>query len=201
MYAGKMVFYFRDLQFTTHPEVYEPAEDSMLLAENLHAGKGETVLDIGTGTGIQAIVAARTAGEVVAVDINPKALEVARENAALNSAGNIEFRLSDLFSAIGDDERFDLIVFNPPYLPACEKGLLERSWAGGRKGSEVICRFIESVGKYLNDAGCVELLVSSLNNLPNVLEGFRAVGFEPEVMAGEKLWFEELYVIAARKFL
>ena len=78
-----------DIIIKTHPQVYEPAEDSELLMENLVDVKNKVVLDVGTGTGIQAINAVKKGAKiVVGVDINPYAIEIARENALLN---NLEF--------------------------------------------------------------------------------------------------------------
>ena len=194
-----MAFHFRDLVFRTHELVYPPAEDSVLLASNLDVGKGDHMLDVGTGTGIQAIVASSRAEKVLAVDINPAALKIAEENAILNNAKNVEFRASDLFSRIKEGERFDLIVFNPPYLPGSEDDILGKSWAGGCRGREVIDRFLDSVPKHLREGGRFELLVSSLNDLESVGEKFKEKGFTSRIVAKEKLWFEELYVILATK--
>jgi len=194
-----MAFHFRNLAFITDEMVYAPGEDSHLLAANLRAEKGDYVLDMGTGTGIQAIVAAQTAEKVLAVDINPRALKIAKENAERNNAKNIEFCESDLFSKLKKSERFDLIVFNPPYLPGTERDILGKAWAGGSRGREVIDRFIDSFSDHLSDAGRVELLVSSLNDLAIVRKKFRKKGFSTRIIAKEKLWFEELYILLASK--
>ena len=78
----------------------------------MHAG--DTVLDMGTGSGVNAILAAKRGARVVAVDINPHVLEAARDNARRNNvAGLVEVRYSDVFSAV--EEQFDLIIFDPPY--------------------------------------------------------------------------------------
>lgn len=194
-----MAYYFGDLRLETHPLVYEPAEDSALLAKNLEVKKGDEVLDIGTGTGIQAIVAARKGGHVLAVDINTKALRLAENNASANGAGNIVFRKSDLFSNIGEKEKFDLIVFNPPYVPSKEGDMHARSWAGGKGGREVMVQFIRRAHAHLKEGGRIQLLVSSLNNLEKVKKIFSSKGFDVEVVAKEKLWFEELYVLTAKR--
>ncbi len=183
----------------THRDVYEPAEDSYLLAENIDAKPGETVLDVGTGSGIQAIVAAKTAKSVLAVDINPKAVKLATSNAELNGVKNVEFRVSDLFENAGG--RFDLIIFNPPYVPSYETDLLGKAWAGGKDGREVIDRFLCEAGEHLTDEGRFLLLVSSLNKIDELGHEFKKQGFGFEAVAEKKLFFERLYVVKGRRFI
>lgn len=192
-----MTYYFRGYKFKTHPQVYEPKEDSELLAENLAVAEGDNVLDMGSGTGLQAIVAAEKAGKVLAADINPRSIEIAKDNARRNGAKNLEFLVSDLFKSIPDDLRFDLIVFNPPYLPAQEDDSLGRSWSGGARGREVIDRFIEDAPARLKDGGKIQILVSSLNDPEDVERKLREKGLKTRIIAQKRLWFEELYVILA----
>lgn len=187
------MYYFRDFKFQTSGDVYEPAEDSLLLAESLIIKSGDYFLDIGTGIGIQAIIAARMAEKVLATDINPNAIEIARSNAELNGIRNIEFRVSNLFDSIS--EKFDLIIFNPPYLPSHEKDTLGLSWSGGKNGTEIINRFLGRVSSHLKPGGRFEILISSLNNLRNVKKKFNENNLEFEIIARKKLWFERIYVI------
>lgn len=189
----------KELKIQTHKEVYEPAEDSYLLAENLKIKKGDYVLDIGTGTGIQALTAAEKARKVLAVDINPYAIETAKKNAETNKIKNIEFRKSNLFSKITEKEKFDLIIFNPPYLPTNEKDLLGKSWAGGKKGTETINKFIKQAPKHLKPKGRIMLLVSSINKPEEIIKKLRNKKLKTEITARKKLFFEELLVIKAEK--
>ena len=92
-----MALYFKNLKIKTHTGVYEPAEDSFIIGENLLVDTDDIALDIGTGTGIQALIAAEKAKEVIGVDINKRAIKLAEENANLNQISNVEFRISDLF--------------------------------------------------------------------------------------------------------
>ena len=179
-------------------DVYRPAEDSFLLAENLLVEEGDTVLDIGTGTGILALAAAEKADRVVGTDINPITVELARENARVNGIGNVDFFRCDLFPP--GNERFDLIVFNPPYLPVNEPGLLEKAWSGGEGGIEIIERFLDSVSDYLKGGGIFELLVSSLCDLERIDEVMKKNQIEYEIIAKRKLFFEELSVVKGKIF-
>lgn len=150
------------------------------------------MLDMGTGTGIQALAAAEKAARVLGVDINPEAVELARRNARLNNIGNVEFRVSNLFENVS--EEFDLIVFNPPYLPTEDE---DPSWDGGVDGIDVVNRFLQQAGAHLKPEGRIMLLVSSINNLDNVREIMDKAGLRSRVVASQKIFFEELYVLRA----
>jgi release factor glutamine methyltransferase len=145
--------------------IYRPREDSYLLqkfVEKLVSGK---VLDMGTGSGIQAVTAALKSDVtmVVAVDINPNALTYAKKRAIkTGTSAKILFILSDLFECV--DGKFDWILFNAPYLPS-EDHFDEVSWAGGRTGGEIIRRFLSDVSNYLLPLGTILMVYSSISGL------------------------------------
>ncbi|MEA1925185.1 MAG: HemK2/MTQ2 family protein methyltransferase [Candidatus Altiarchaeota archaeon] len=191
--------YHGDYKIKTSGQVYKPAEDSILLAENQLVSEGDTVLDMGTGTGLQAIIASDTASSVLAVDVNPMALKLAKENAGLNNRRNIEFRESDLFRNLKKKEKFNLIMFNPPYLPVDGKNMLDRAWSGGVGGREVIDEFICEFKAYLKPKGGMQMVVSSLNNPCGVLDALRKIGFGVELTAEKKIAFEKLLLLSCFK--
>jgi len=196
-------FSFKNLRFYVFPEVYMPSDDTFLLASHLAFDEGERILDLGTGCGILGILAAEKGGRVVAVDVNPYAVECAKLNAKLNGlSGKVEVREGSLFDPIAADERFDLILFNPPYLPE-EKNYgsswLERAWDGGPSGRRWIDRFLEDFPPYLREGGRVLLVQSSLSNPQETTRKLEKRSFKAEVVAEEKLDFEKLMVIRARK--
>jgi len=189
-----MTIYFRDLLLDVEGDVYAPAEDSFLLAENLDVRHGDLVLDMGTGSGIQALAAAGKAGHVLAVDINPKALEVAAANARLNKVRNVEFRQSDLYSNV--EGGFDLITFNPPYLPT-EDNIVDFALDGGDRGVEVIKKFIRESAAHLKPGGRLQFIVSSLNNLKVVESELKKCGFSFNFAAEKKIFVEKLLLVNA----
>ena len=195
----EMVFlYYGGLKLRLHPQVYEPAEDTFLLAENLKVKERFTALDIGTGTGIIALLMAKRAKFVLGVDINPIAIEIARENARINGIKNVEFRVSDLFENVKG--RFDIITFNPPYLPGKTEeleGLIDLALIGGKSGREVLDRFIDQVKKYLTPKGIVQVVQSSITGIERTMEKFTRLGFKVEVTARKRYFFEEIVVITA----
>lgn len=191
--------FFADYVFKVYEMVYEPAEDSLLFAENLRPRKDEVVLDVGTGCGILAVVVAERASRVVAVDVNPYAVKCAKENATLNGvADRISIIQGDLFASIRAGERFDLILFNAPYLPSEpseEESWLERAWNGGVAGRKVINRFICRAPKYLRDSGRILLMQSTLSNIDETIQRFAEKGLKTTVVAELPVSFFETIIL------
>lgn len=170
--------------------VYEPAEDSLLLLRHVEERVSGSMLDMGTGNGVHAIAAAMKPEVtwVVAVDINPDAIEEAKRRAAeAGVSGKIEFLVSDLFQGLTGGG-FDWIVFNPPYLPS-EGEADEASWSGGLTGGEVIERFLSGAAGCLNAGGGILLVYSTLTGLDlgRLEEGYRVEALEELPLFFEKL--------------
>jgi len=200
--SSKKVF-FGDYVFHVTENVYEPAEDSFLFAENLPVATGDRVVDMGTGCGILGVIAATKADEVVAVDINPYAVRCAKENAELNHvAEKMSFVQGDLFSSMRTGERFDLVLFNAPYLPSDdedEDSWLARSWTGGVSGRNVIDRFISGAPKHLEPNGEILLVQSTLSDVEETLSRFAGSRLGAEVVASQILpLFEQIVLIRAK---
>lgn len=174
-------------------EVYEPAEDSAILAgevvDDLAAAAPERVLDVGTGSGyVGSRLAAETGARVVGIDVNPSAVRRARE-------AGLEAVRGDLTGPFRTGV-FDCVVFNPPYLPAMEdaewEDWFETAVTGGETGRELIERFLDAVGRVLAPDGVVYLLVSSLTGVDAVVDhassrGFGAVALADVTYPGETL--------------
>jgi len=200
---NKKVF-FVNYAFHVSENVYEPSEDSFLFAENLVVKKGGIVLDMGTGCGILGIIAAEKAAGVVAVDINPHAVRCARENAELNGvADKMFFVWGDLFAPIKTGEKFDLILFNAPYLPSEpseDKSWLGCAWAGGVAGRQVIDRFICEAPKYLKENGRVLLVQSTLSDVDETLRRFEECGLRTSIVVKRALpFFETIVLVKAER--
>jgi len=199
-FSKKRIFY-NDFTFEIFKNVYEPAEDTFLAADNLIVNEEDKVLDMGTGCGILAILAAQKAEGVVAVDLNPYAVRCTKKNAEINKlADKIDIRRGDLFKPIRKDEKFSLIVFNAPYLPTApneRRPWLGKAWAGGPTGRQLIDRFIRETVYHLKRNGRILLVQSSLANIDETLKKFREAGFEAHVIAEKKFAFETIVLIQA----
>ena len=188
---------YQGMEFQTCEKVYEPAEDTFLLADNLIVKQSDKVLEIGTGTGIISIIASKKTENVTAIDINKYAVECAQKNAKINQS-HIDVRLGDLFGPV-ENEKFDLILFNTPYLPTDEDEMvndeLEAAWDGGKDGRSVIDRFIKDLSTHLNPKGHVQLVQSSLSNVEETIGKLMEMDFKVTVTASERFFFEEVVVL------
>ena len=167
-------------------KIYPPDEDSYFLIDCLKKEIGDrkikTALEIGTGSGIVSFSVVDLVEKVLGVDIDSKAIEFAQEKAELKGLQNIEFKVSNLFENVSG--KFDLIFFNPPYIPG--KGDL--SCTGGKSGQEIIEKFLCEVKNYLNENGVGVILLSSFNKIIELERKFNL-----ELIKKKKLWFECLY--------
>ena len=173
--------------------VYEPREDSALLAEAVQEHSHGEILDMGTGSGIQALVASKKAQHVTAVDIKKETIETAKKNAYKKRVKNISFIQSDLFENVKG--KFDLIIFNSPYLPSEDKIKGSEQWNGGKTGREVIKKFSEHLSDYLKENGKILLLISSLTGLEETKKIFKSKGFCVNIERKKKIPWETLYVL------
>jgi release factor glutamine methyltransferase len=172
-------------------QVYQPEADTYLLlaAAQKEVKPGDRVLEIGTGSGLIARELAVTTG-VVATDINPHAVLCAR-------CSGVDVVRSDLFAGI--QGTFDLILFNPPYLPTQPEeridDWLEYALDGGESGRVVIERFVAEVGRVLSPGGRILLLISSLTGLLEVRDLLSERGYSSEIILQEVVEDEMLYVL------
>ena len=128
--------------------------DSLRLAENIQFKRNSTVLDLCSGTGIQGLLAARSAKKVVSVEINPVTVKVTKFNVALNELNDlIDVRLGDLYTVIKASEKFDFIYANPPFIPMIDDLEYPICGTGGEDGLKVLKRIVEQLDRHLKDGG------------------------------------------------
>ncbi len=176
------------------PNVYRAAEDSQLLATTAvsRVGRGDRVLDLGTGSGhVGRAVDEACGARVVASDLNPHACRRARD-------AGLEAVRADMVAPFRGGS-FDWVLFNPPYLPTPEDqewdDWMERALSGGADGRAVVDPFLASVRRVLAPGGRALLLVSSLTGLDAVRDTARAAGLVTEEAADESYASERLVVL------
>ena len=178
--------------------MYSPSEDTFQLLEAIKVKPDDLVLEIGTGCGIVALECARLGAKVICTDINPYAVKLTSENYSKNMSllkGTVEIRLGDLFSIIKPEEKFDIVIFNPPYLPTnAEERIGGSGWFdiatdGGIDGLKVTKRFIGQVGNYLKSNGCAYFVFSSLSDKKKLEKYISNAGFKSEIVLSR--WYND----------
>lgn len=145
--------------------------------------EGCRVLDLGTGSGALAVAAARTAGRVVAVDVNPEAVRCARVNLLLNRVDDrVEVRHGELFGAVAG-ERFDRVLCNPPFYRGSPRSDLERAFSA----TDFAERFAAELPRHLAASGCALVVLSSTGDEDGFLAAFRAASLAVSQVAERRL--------------
>jgi release factor glutamine methyltransferase len=162
-------------RFVVPPEVYPP--NPLGLGEAVLAEVRETdrVLDLGTGSGVNAILAASKAADTVATDVNPHAVACARDNARLNGV-TLDVVESDVFEHV--QGRFDLIIFDPPYRWFSPRDIRERGTAD--EDYEALTSFFREVHEYLADDGRILLSFGTSGDIEYVRELIAEAGLQAE---------------------
>jgi len=187
-----MIRIYRGREFELLDEVYDPGEDSFLLVEAAlkEARPSDRVLEVGTGCGIVSLFVKDVAASVVATDISPHACRNARLN-------GVEAIRTDLFGGVCGT--FDLVIFNPPYLPTPPeerlRSWLNRAFDGGPTGRREILRFLGDVDRILAPGGRILTVISTLTGLEETRRAFEEHGFLVEELSSEKVPFERLIVL------
>ena len=181
---------------------YEISEDvfnpkfyftSAFMAKHIRVSTDDTVLDMGTGSGIQAITAGQTASRVVAVDINPEAVRYARKNVIHNGMENVVSIIEgDLFSALGPEDIFSIILFTPPYLEGNPKTVFDNALYDRNK--ELLDRFFREARNYIRAGGCIQMVYSSIAGAEEAVSIAARHGWHCSVVARENTYTEEFLI-------
>lgn len=167
------------------------------------------ILDMGTGCGIIAIFFqiiktynSNFDPEIFASDITEKAIKCAKSNERANNfEKEITFVQSDLFESFPDTLKnsFNIIVFNPPYLPSSkfiddskDRAKIDYSWDGGKKGYEIFMRFLDNVKKFLKKKSYIYYISSSRTNLALLDNHIIQKGFKNKILEKKHIFFEDI---------
>lgn len=166
-----------------NPKLFRTGEFFAQTLSTIPLPSESTVLDMGTGAGIGAIAAAEQAARVIAVDVNPEAVRCARINVLLNGVEDrVDVLEGDLFAPLGE-RRFDVVLFNPPFLRGEPHTLLDRAFYA----TDVVDRFAADLPRHLRADGYALLLLSSDADQDALLQSFAGRHFDAEVVATRDL--------------
>lgn len=182
---SEVLFSLFGLDVTVPPGVFPPVDADLLgVAVRNETRQGDRVLDMGTGSGFYALVAARIAEHVVAVDINPAAVAAASANAARNGLGDrVSCAVSDLYDAVNGD--FDLIVYNPPFRWFAPRDLTEA--ASTDENYRSLRRFMRETPAHLRPGGRVLVHFGTSGDLAYLRELIDAHDFDEKTVAEHEL--------------
>jgi release factor glutamine methyltransferase len=186
--------------------IYQPSDDSYLLQETLKKflitkEKNIKIFDMGSGSGILAETCKNLGfNNILTSDIDPEAVNFLKNQ-------NFETIQSDLFDNLyikgglnikGNlvPLQFDLIIFNPPYLPLDKREPRDSriQTTAGKKGYELIIKFLKQAKSHLLKNGKILLLFSSLSKPDIILKKAKQLGYNHKLLSRKKLFFEELFV-------
>ncbi len=172
-------------------KIYKPREDSKLLLDYLNkiSCSNKTILEIGTGSGIIAETAKSKGAKVIATDLNPDACLSAKYK-------NIKTICSDLLKGINPKKKFDIIIFNPPYLPESPNSNENfPDLVGGKKGYELTLEFIKQAKPHLTNHGFILFIASSLSKPKELLEKIKKLKLKSLILETLNFDFESIFLI------
>lgn len=174
--------------------IYPPSEDSFLLSEEVEKyifnlkEKKIKILDMGSGSGIQAMTAIKTGAPkkyVLCADIDEEAVNLLKKQ-KLNAI------LSDLFEKVED--KFNLIIFNAPYLPE-DKYDKQADTTAGKQGNEIIIKFLAQAKSHLEKDGVILLLFSSISKPRTILKEAKKLDYKSKLLTTKSVgMMETLFV-------
>jgi release factor glutamine methyltransferase len=208
---------YEDIRLVIPPQVYSPAEDTDLCCQSLlqwakNAPSNPKILEIGFGPGTLSLVLVsyllkeKKEPSLLGIDLNPIAVDVARFNSKLNHLDrNAHFIEGDLFSPLLDKKNktllqgpFDLIFFNPPYLPSDEiisstnRQKIDDAWDGGKKGDEITLTFLSQSLPYLHVQSQLIFISSSLVDQQQILAMLKQFKFTILQISKQHIFFEDI---------
>jgi len=202
--------YFKEYCLDIPARVYLPSDDTYLMLDALEQEiikQNKTynrAIELGSGNAFLSLAIYNNITEISATDINPIAIDYLLNVKEKYNLEKMKILYSNLFESIDPKDKYDLIVFNPPYVPTeelTEDNDLDEingynlAVNGGENGRKIIDKFIEQLPKHLNEKGDCFLLVSSLNNPLEVIENLKQKNLNAKIIDSKKLFFEELFVL------
>ena len=201
---------FKEYSLDIPARVYLPSDDTDLLLEIIDEKiiktnkKYNKAIEIGSGNAFLSLAIYDNVNELYSTDINPIVIDYLLNVKERYNLEKMKIIYSNLFESIDENEKFDLIVFNPPYVPTeelSEDGDLDEingydlAVNGGQDGREIIDKFLDKLPLHLSEKGECYLLISSLNKPIEIIENLKQKNLNSEIIGTKKLFFEELFVL------
>jgi HemK-related putative methylase len=199
---------FKEYSLDIPSRVYIPSEDTDLMIEALDEEiikknrNFNKAIEIGSGNGFLSLEIYNNVNKLYSTDINPIVIDHLLNIKDKYNLDKQKIVYSNLFDSIDEEEKFDLLIFNPPYVPTDD---LEKeddtingydlAVNGGVEGREIIDKFISQLPNHLEKEGICYLLVSSLNNPIEIIENLKKQNLKTEIKKAKKLFFEELLIL------
>ena len=180
--------------------VYKPSEDTFLLYDSINNNYTKS-FEVGSGAGLITLKLARKSKYVLASDINFEAAKNTLYNVKQNFLSNkVDIVCGDCLSFLKNKIFFELIVFNPPYLPSEEinKEIFDLSWSGGKRGYEITLKFLKEAKKHINKKSTI-MIVSSSYIINEVLNIIKKMKLKYSIKKEKLMFFEKVYIIEIKK--
>ena len=191
---GALLYAWRGCLFRVPDGVQPPKAGSRFFCRHLAVHSGERVLEIGSGLGLAAVLAAKAGATVVATDVVPGAVEAIRANALLNGV-SVDARLGDCYAPVAG-ERFELICTNPPQMPTppdrARRDAAAAADNGGVDGWEILDRVIAGAPAHLGPGGRLVFTIFAFLGKKTAFAKLEAAGFRPSIVASETQAFPRI---------
>ena len=180
------------------PQVFNPitGRTTAFFIRHMQIQPHNRVLEIGTGSGAIAVAAAQVAQSVTATDVSHFAVQCAQATMKLNQVDNqVRVLQGDLFKPV-QNETFDVILFNPPYLQFTPQNWIAKAWSAGTQ-YELIDRFLRGAHQVMARKGEIQMLLSSAASISYLLHLFKSAGFTTSVIKNGRIFglLERIYLL------
>ncbi|MEM2083554.1 MAG: methyltransferase [Nitrososphaerota archaeon] len=181
-------------------DVYKPSEDTFLLYDSINNNYSKS-FEVGSGVGLITLKLAKKSNYVLASDINFEATKNTLYNVKQNFLRDkVDIVCGDCLTFLKNKIFFELIVFNPPYLPSenFNKKIFDLSWSGGKRGYEITLKFLREAKKHINKKGTI-MIVSSSYIINEVLNIIKKMKLKYSIKKEKSMFFEKIYIVEIKK--
>jgi release factor glutamine methyltransferase len=186
-----------NVDFVVNPEVYPPSDDTYLLLDAIKVNDSDIFMEVGCGSGLITLAAAKACSQVFATDVSLTAVrntvQNLRRNALISRCSVIQ---TDILSSFAPVAHFSVIVFNPPYLPQDDITTgMDHAFVGGPSGAETTERFIREGVNHLRENGRLYVVTSSLADMGQIKNTMEGCSLNTRVVASSRFFFETLSIL------